>query len=216
RYRESKVSLVLEPIDGVVRIAAERAPRLVAWPLAFWALGACLGLATWTLLFLCGGWLAVDVARIARPGSDDGTHFTAAAFGAATPWRREALRTLVDRLPLDGPEALDRAEEIFELLGDCRGLVSLDVRRGRNENALRRADACGFLAPADLLFDAGRLRDASVSYRHEPLPPQEPAQRALRRAEAHLAAHDWVRSADAVLDYTIASGDKDSDRQEAL
>jgi hypothetical protein len=216
RYRESRAGLVLEPIGSTIRLAALRPPRLVAWPLAFWALGAWLGLTGWAIVFVGGGKAALEQARAAPAGSDDGTRLSAAALGAATPWREASLRALVDSLPTDRPEALDRAEAVLTMLGDCPRLAALDVRRGRTVSALRRSDACGILAPGDLLFDAGRLREASLSYRAEGVPLHEPAQRALRRAEAHLAARAWEASAAAVADWAVAAGDGDKDRQEAL
>ncbi|APR78203.1 Hypothetical protein A7982_03550 [Minicystis rosea] len=216
RYRESRVGLVFEPISGVIRMAAERRPRLVAWPITFWVLGAFLGLTVWAIVFVGGGRVALDVARAATPGSDDGTRLSAAALAAATPWRDDALRVLADNLALDGPEAFERAERILEILRDCRGLTALEVRRGRADRAIQRADACGILAPGDMLFAVGRLRDASLAYREERVPLNEPAHRALRRAEAHLAARAWEPSAVAVASFAAASGDTAKDRQEAL
>ncbi len=222
RYREAKTTLAIEPVRGAaaVRVAAARAPRLVAWPLSWWALGICAGLALWALLFVGGGALALHRAQWAEPGTDDGRRLSPTTLAAATPFRDEALRALVRQLIMvDGPplaEQVARADEIYALLGDCRGQSRLPWRVEQAETARQRAEACGVSVSGDLLFAVGRMVEASVSYASEPVLRAEPAARALRRAEAHLVARDWASSASAVADYASASGDRDAHRQEAL
>ncbi len=214
RYREARAGLAIEAPSGAaaVRVAALGRPRLVAWPRRLWAAGAVLGIVAWAVLFVAGGAIARACAHRVSPERDDGTHLSAAAWAAATPWREEAMGALAERLLFAGE--VDRAEQIYTLLGSCEGSHAVALRRGLVETAIARAGACGVPAPADVLFAAGSMVGASLAYDAEARKEPDPRPRVLRRAVANLAAHRFSASADALADE--AGRVHDEDEREVL
>ena len=225
-YRGASTTEAIEPPAGApaIRAAALRAPRLVAWPLARWGLGVLAGLALWAVIFVGGGALMLRRARGVERGADDGRGLRAAALAAATPFHAEALRALAEGL-LHGtmpvtPERIERAGEVYALLGDCAGQVEVERLLGHPEAAVDRATACGLAVPAERLFEVGRFDDASRSFASEPHHDVPEPMHALRHAEAHLLAHRFAKGAEAVRDYALDNAPNgalaDDNRLEAL
>jgi hypothetical protein len=184
-----------------------------------------LGLAAWLLVFFVGGGACLARARAAAPGSDDGVRTSAAALAAATPFRRFALAAEAANLmaPDASGDTLERALRLYEILGDPTGTASarsrLCIARAAvlalttPEEGSATYTACGLAPPPDVFFAMGRWMEASAASRPEDEQSATDPAHLLRMAEAHLAAHQYERSADAIVRYAALVEDADPDRR---
>jgi len=194
-YREASSSIRLEgrPSVEIVFDGAPRARASLAAFLVHAALGAALG---GVGLFVLG-W----VAELGSPG--DGTSLTFHALAAATPSRKDALRSLLDELErvssLGGDDEsranLARASDVSLLLGDCAHAASIWLSLAEGARAEVVASSCGATIDGDAYLSVGAVDAASRAY--------EQARTATFKAcSTHAAARRYALAASCIRDVT--------------